>query len=92
MKAYRPVADRTARAIAQEPPAKPSWDWTTASPESQGMSPTALESAWAVLKDRQTTALLVIRHDRIVFERYAPGYSRTKPTAPPRWPRPSWAA
>ena len=43
------------------------------------MSSTALESAWAVLKDRQTTALLVIRHDRIVFERYAPGHGRTKP-------------
>ena len=43
------------------------------------MNSAALESAWAVLKDRQTTALLVIRHDRIVFERYAPGYGRTKP-------------
>jgi CubicO group peptidase (beta-lactamase class C family) len=43
------------------------------------MSTTALESAWILLKDRQTTALLVIRHDRIVFERYAPGHGRTKP-------------
>ncbi len=43
------------------------------------MSSTALESAWTVLKDRQTDALLVIRHDRLVFERYAPGQSRTKP-------------
>ena len=43
------------------------------------MSSTALESAWTVLKDRQTAALLVIRHDRIVFERYAPGHGRTKP-------------
>ena len=77
--AYRPVADRPAGPSREEPPAKPSWDWTTASPESQGMSPTALESAWAVLKDRHTTAFLVIRHDRIVFERYAPGYGRTKP-------------
>ena len=77
--AYRPVADRPAGPSREEPPAKPSWDWATASPESQGMSPAALESAWAVLKDRHTTALLVIRHDRIVFERYAPGYGRTKP-------------
>ena len=43
------------------------------------MNTAVLESAWAVLTDRQTTALLVIRHDRIVFERYAPGYGRTKP-------------
>jgi CubicO group peptidase (beta-lactamase class C family) len=31
------------------------------------------------LKERQTTALVVIRHDRIVFEQYAAGYDRTKP-------------
>jgi CubicO group peptidase (beta-lactamase class C family) len=43
------------------------------------MDPAALESAWAALKDRSTTALLVIRHDRIVFERYATGFDRTKP-------------
>jgi hypothetical protein len=54
-------------------------EWTTASPESQGMNRIELEAAWAVLKDRQTTALLVIRHDRIVFERFAPGHGRTKP-------------
>src|SRR5690349_608953 len=64
---------------AEEPPAKASWDWSTASPESQGMDPASLESAWSVLKDHHTTALLVIRHDRIVYERYASGYSRTKP-------------
>ncbi len=69
----------TAPVRADEPPARSSWEWASAAPESQGMSPTALESAWAVLKDRQTTALLVIRHDRIVFERYAPGFGRTKP-------------
>ena len=69
----------TATVRAEDPPAKISWEWTTASPESQEMNSAALESAWAVLKDRQTTALLVIRHDRIVFERYAPGYGRTKP-------------
>ena len=69
----------TAPARAEDPPAKGSWEWTTASPESQGMNPSRLESAWAVLKDRQTNALLVIRHDRIVFERYAPGHGRTKP-------------
>jgi CubicO group peptidase (beta-lactamase class C family) len=69
----------TATVRAEDPPAKRSWEWATASPDSQGMNPTALESAWAVLKDRHTTALLVIRRDRIVFERYAPGHDRTKP-------------
>ncbi len=43
------------------------------------MDSVALESAWSVLKDRHTTDLLVIRHDRIVFERYATGQGRTKP-------------
>ncbi len=64
---------------AHDPPPRNAWDWTTASPESQGMSSVALESAWAVLKDRRTAALLVIRHDRIVFERYASGQRRSKP-------------
>ena len=69
----------TVNVRAEDPSAKRSWEWTAASPESQGMNSTGLESAWAVLKGRQTTALLVVRHDRIVFERYAPGYGRTKP-------------
>jgi CubicO group peptidase (beta-lactamase class C family) len=56
-----------------------SWNWATASPESQGMSPPRLESAWAELERRQTTAFLVVRRDRIVFERYAPGQGRSKP-------------
>ena len=69
----------TAAVRAEDPPARSSWEWATASPESQGMTPAGLESAWAALKDRQTTALLVVRHDRIVFERYAPGFDRHKP-------------
>ena len=59
--------------------AGPAWDWSTASPESQGMSAAQLEAAWTNLKNRHTTAFLVVRNDRIVFERYASGYSRTKP-------------
>ena len=69
----------TATVRAEGPQAGISREWTTASPESRGMNSAALESAWAVLKDRHTTALLVIRHDQIVFERYAPGHGRTKP-------------
>ena len=69
----------TVAARADDPRSKKSWDWQTSSPESQGMSSTALESAWATLKERQTSALLVIRHDRLVFERYAPGQNKAKP-------------
>jgi CubicO group peptidase (beta-lactamase class C family) len=69
----------TSSARAQDQPAKSSWDWTVASPESQGMDSAKLESAWATLKDHHSTALLVIRHDRIVFERYDPAFGRTKP-------------
>jgi CubicO group peptidase (beta-lactamase class C family) len=68
-----------ARVKAEDPPARMSWDWTAASPESQGMSSTRLESARADLSERRTTAFLVVRHDRIVFERYASGHGRTKP-------------
>ena len=69
----------TNAARAGEAAAGPSWDWLTASPESQGMATAKLEAAWANLKNRHTTAFLVIRNDKIVFERYASGYSRTKP-------------
>jgi CubicO group peptidase (beta-lactamase class C family) len=55
------------------------WNWSVASPESQRMISAELEATWADLKDRNTTAFLVIRNDRIVFERYAEGYSRTRP-------------
>lgn len=59
---------------AQNPAPAPdvrSWDWATATPESRGMSSNRLESFWADLKTHRSTALLVIRNDAIVFERYA---------------------
>ncbi len=77
--AARTWPDATDPTQAANPPARPSWEWRLASPERQGMKPGALEAAWSALKERRTTALLVIRRDRIVFERYADGYSRTKP-------------
>jgi len=55
----------------------PEWDWTAASPESQGMIRSQLESIWTDLEGRRTTAFLVIRNDKIVFERYATGHSGT---------------
>ena len=53
------------------------WEWSAASPESQGMIATQLESVWINLDGRRTTALLVIRNDKIVFERFAAGHSAT---------------
>jgi CubicO group peptidase (beta-lactamase class C family) len=43
------------------------------------MNPAKLEAAWAEMKARNTTAFLVIRNDRIVFERYAAGFNRRRP-------------
>jgi len=54
------------------------FDWQTASPESQGMSSARLEAMGEDLLAHGTTAVLVIRHDRIVYERYAQGWSRDK--------------
>src|SRR3989475_2256684 len=51
----------------------PEWDWAAASPESQGMIRSQLESIWADLAGRRTTAFLVIRNDKIVCERFAAG-------------------
>ncbi len=70
------IAASTHPAVRAGPPR---WNWTTASPESQEMSSLKLGAAWANLKNRHTTAFLVIRNDKIVFERYAPGFSRTRP-------------
>ncbi len=43
------------------------------------MDSAKLDAAWADLKGRSTKAFLVIRNDRIVYERYAAGFGRTKP-------------
>src|SRR6185369_978562 len=56
-----------------------SGDWPSADPETQGMSSNRLQALWSDLKERHSTAFLVIRNDRIVFEAYAQGYSRAKP-------------
>lgn len=49
--------------------------FATATPESQGMSSVKLETMRKDLAARKTTGLLVIRHDRIVYEWYAEGNS-----------------
>ncbi len=54
------------------------FEWQTASPESQGMSSAKLAALGEQLEAHNTKALLIIRHDRIVYERYARGWSRNK--------------
>lgn len=53
------------------------FDWQTATPESQGLDAAALEAMSADLQAHGTKALLIIRHDRVVYEWYAQGMSRT---------------
>jgi CubicO group peptidase (beta-lactamase class C family) len=55
------------------------WDWTTASPESQGISGEKLKAMTEALAARNTSGLLVIRNDQIVWEWYAPGAGPTIP-------------
>lgn len=58
-------------------PAEKSFEWETATPESQGMSLTKLDA----LRDgiaKTTKALFVVRNDRVVYEWYAEGHGPTK--------------
>lgn len=54
-------------------------EWATATPDSQGLLPDKLDAMWNELRDRKTTAFLVLRNDRIVYERYKDGFSRWTP-------------
>lgn len=53
--------------------------WEPATPQSQGFDPQKLAAFQQELTARGTTSLLVIRHDRVVCEWYAPNFSRTTP-------------
>lgn len=44
--------------------------WETATPESQGLETAKLDSLWSSLQSKSTAALLVIRNDKIVYEKY----------------------
>ncbi|MBI1927848.1 serine hydrolase [Candidatus Poribacteria bacterium] len=57
---------------------KENFVWQTASPESQGMSTPKLDVVRDTLATRGTKTFLVVRHDRIVYEWYAPDYSPTR--------------
>jgi CubicO group peptidase (beta-lactamase class C family) len=50
----------------------PDWQWTAASPDSQGMSSAKLKAMTEELAARNTSGLVVVRNDRIVCEWYAP--------------------
>jgi CubicO group peptidase (beta-lactamase class C family) len=54
-------------------------EWMTATPESQGLIRGKLDAIWNELASRKTTAFVVIRNDRIVYERYAKGFDRWTP-------------
>lgn len=53
--------------------------WEMASPESQELDGAKLDAPHEELAAQATTGLLVIRHDRIVYEWYAPDFSATRP-------------
>jgi CubicO group peptidase (beta-lactamase class C family) len=55
------------------------WEWPIAAPERQGLLPAKLDAIWNELRERKTTAFLVIRNDRIIYERYGDGFSRSTP-------------
>jgi CubicO group peptidase (beta-lactamase class C family) len=55
------------------------FEWQTVPAEQCGMSSAVLEAAGRDLQARSTQIFLVIRHDRIVYEQYGPGFTRDTP-------------
>ena len=58
----------------KKPKVSEEFQWEYATPESQGFSPQKLEEAVRVLAKKNTKKLLVIRHDKIVYEWFAEGF------------------
>jgi len=52
------------------------FEWRKSGPEQEGLSAEALQRMVQTLAQQRTEALMVIRHDKIVCEWYAPGFSR----------------
>jgi CubicO group peptidase (beta-lactamase class C family) len=48
-------------------------NWPTGTPESQGLSSARLDAIKDRLAEKKTRAFLVVRHDKLVYEWYAPG-------------------
>jgi len=53
--------------------------WKPDAPDRHGLSPERLETWKDGLASRGTTGLLLVRHDRTVYEWYAPGHGPDKP-------------
>jgi CubicO group peptidase (beta-lactamase class C family) len=63
---------RRAKLITALPPSSDqTFQWETATPESQGMSSKKLDALREILAAKKTRAFLVIRNDRILYEWYA---------------------
>lgn len=54
-------------------------EWPTASPPSEEMSTAKLDALWKHLASSHTTALLILRNDRIVYEKYAASWDAKRP-------------
>ena len=52
--------------------------WQKVSPESEGMSSSELDAMRDSLAARGTKTLLIVRHDKIVYEWYAPDFNADK--------------
>jgi CubicO group peptidase (beta-lactamase class C family) len=53
-------------------------DWPNATPESQHMLSAKLDALRDLLAAKGTNIFLIVRHDKIVYEWYAPGFGTTK--------------
>lgn len=56
----------------------PAFDWSAATPESEGFSTSKLDAFRDDLAARQTCWFLLLRDDRIIYEWYAPGFGPEK--------------
>ncbi len=54
-------------------------DWPTSAPEAEGFSSAKLAEWKQALAAQQTSGLLLLRHDKIVYEWYAPDWGPSKP-------------
>src|SRR4051794_13328456 len=64
--------------FGQDQAAASRFDWTTAKPQTAGLSEDRLEAMRRALEAQATKALLIIRDDQIVLEWYAPDFSPTR--------------
>jgi len=54
------------------------FEWQKATPESQGMNTAKLDAMWKELEARRTKTLVVVRNDKIIYEKYADGWDKEK--------------